>query len=93
MTGYQRSHLPQRIYIDADWPQEAICNQTDPEIFFPRKGEDHTANKAKHICRQCPVQTQCLDYALKHNEHYGIWGGYNDTERRTLKRQRRRESA
>lgn len=64
-----------------DWRNEAICNQTD---FFPEKGG--TTAPAKKICLDCPVRAECLQYALDHDERFGIWGGLSERERRRLKR-------
>jgi WhiB family redox-sensing transcriptional regulator len=36
---------------------------------------------AKSVCRRCPVQHDCLDYAITENEQFGIWGGLNPSER------------
>lgn len=73
------------------WRDDAICNQTDPESFFPEKGG--TTRPAKQICLGCPVRArqlggtgECLDYALEHDERFGIWGGYSERERRRLLR-------
>jgi WhiB family redox-sensing transcriptional regulator len=37
---------------------------------------------AKRICVDCPVQRECLEYALRVREPFGIWGGLDETERR-----------
>ncbi len=66
------------------WVDDAICSQTDPESFFVEKGG--TTKPAKLICQGCPVRQQCLDYALKHDERWGVWGGYSERERRRLQR-------
>lgn len=42
------------------------------------------------ICKNCPVSVECLEYAMAHDERYGIWGGYTERERRRLKRIRRK---
>ena len=31
-------------------------------------------------------RTECLEYALEHDERFGIWGGLSERERRRLKR-------
>jgi WhiB family redox-sensing transcriptional regulator len=31
---------------------------------------------------------ECLEYALRHGEKFGIWGGMSERERRRLRRQR-----
>jgi hypothetical protein len=63
--------------------QAALCAQTDPEIFFPSKGD--SAKPAKTVCAQCPLIMPCLTFALKNKEEYGIWGGAGTKERRTLR--------
>ena len=67
------------------WQDRALCAQTDPEAFFPEKGG--STREAKRVCRSCEVRTECLEYALEHDERFGIWGGLSERERRRLKRQ------
>lgn len=73
---------------DADgeeqWQERALCAQTDPEAFFPEKGG--STREAKRICMGCEVRDDCLEYALAHDERFGIWGGLSERERRRLKR-------
>lgn len=69
---------------DEPWRDDAICAQTDPEAFFPEKGG--STKEAKKICQGCPVRHECLQYALDHEERFGIWGGLSERERRRLKR-------
>jgi len=45
--------------------------------------------QAKAICARCPVRQPCLAYALATGQAYGIWGGYDEEERRVLNRQQR----
>jgi WhiB family redox-sensing transcriptional regulator len=78
------------------WQDEAACQYTDPDAFFPEKGE---ANKqAKAVCAGCPVRAECLAYALEHSAtvgRFGVWGGLSERERRRLLRtvQRHRRAA
>jgi WhiB family transcriptional regulator, redox-sensing transcriptional regulator len=67
-----------------DWQENALCAQTDPEAFFPEKGG--STREAKRICSGCDVRAECLDYALAHDERFGIWGGLSERERRRLRR-------
>ena len=69
---------------DDQWQERALCAQTDPEAFFPEKGG--STREAKRICQGCEVRDACLDYALAHDERFGIWGGLSERERRRLKR-------
>lgn len=79
-----------------NWVDDAACKETDePEIFFEHNGHADGADavaEAKAYCNgseyvePCPVRVECLKYALASNERYGIWGGLDEAERRSLKR-------
>ena len=73
------------------WQDSALCAETDPEIFFPEKGG--STREAKKVCMACPVRTECLEYALEHDERFGIFGGLSERERRRITRAARREAA
>lgn len=75
---------PVLLPIPDQWQDRALCAQTDPEAFFPEKGG--STREAKKICLSCEVRSECLDYALAHDERFGIWGGLSERERRRLKR-------
>jgi WhiB family transcriptional regulator, redox-sensing transcriptional regulator len=64
------------------WEQEARCRQHDPEMFFSPGAR--TERRAKAICGRCPVQRECLMFALESRSEFGIWGGLNGRERRQL---------
>ncbi|HEY1331348.1 MAG TPA: WhiB family transcriptional regulator [Actinomycetota bacterium] len=66
------------------WQERARCREHDPEVFFPEKGG--SSREAKRICADCPVRIECLNYALRRDERYGVWGGMSERERRRLKR-------
>lgn len=70
--------------LEEQWQERALCAQTDPEAFFPEKGG--STREAKRICMGCEVRDECLEYALAHDERFGIWGGLSERERRRLKR-------
>lgn len=44
------------------WHHEALCAQTDSEVFQPEKGE--SPRPPKVICARCPVTEDCLAHAL-----------------------------
>ena len=69
---------------EQEWQERALCAQTDPEAFFPEKGG--STREAKRICLGCEVRSECLEYALEHDERFGIWGGLSERERRKLKK-------
>ncbi len=66
------------------WATKARCLQAEPDTFFPEKGG--STREAKRICSECEVREPCLEYALENDEHFGIWGGLSERERRRLKR-------
>lgn len=78
-------------HADYAWRDEALCRDTDPDLFFPvgTTGQAHVQiERAKRVCGECPVRTDCLDFALATNQDAGIWGGTSEDERRQLRRQR-----
>jgi WhiB family transcriptional regulator, redox-sensing transcriptional regulator len=69
---------------ELSWQERALCAQTDPEAFFPEKGG--STRDAKKVCVGCEVRSECLEYALEHDERFGIWGGLSERERRKFKK-------
>jgi WhiB family redox-sensing transcriptional regulator len=72
------------VETELSWQERALCAQTDPESFFPEKGG--STREAKKVCLTCEVRSDCLDYALAHDERFGIWGGLSERERRRLRK-------
>lgn len=69
-----------------DWIVDAVCrNIRDPDIFFPSVGAraKKLTQHTRYICAKCPVQQDCLDYAVAHDEE-GFWGGKTKDERKAL---------
>jgi len=75
---------------DVAWMADAACKGLDRggSIFFPQHPGEFA--DAKAICARCPVQQECLDYALARPEVDGVWGGYGSGERATMLRRARR---
>jgi len=68
------------------WITEAICRGTkNPDIFYPSVGGGGRVQTqaARIMCGMCPVQKDCLDYAVAHDEE-GFWGGKTLAEREAL---------
>lgn len=82
---------------DREWMGEAVCASADPEAWFPPKGS--STREAKRICRggrgisPCPVRSECLSYALRHDERFGVWGGLSDRERSALVKKSKNRAA
>lgn len=68
------------------WQERANCLGVDPELFFPERGA--STREAKAVCAGCAVRLECLEYALRNHEKFGIWGGLSERERRRLRRRR-----
>jgi len=77
----------------------AACRGPDViMLFFGPEGETQAERgirerKAKVVCAACPLQAECLDYALRHPVHYGIWGGLNKEELSSERRRRLRRTS
>lgn len=72
------------------WWRDGLCNDgtgvMNP-LFFPEESRstyivEVETRWAKRICNQCPVQPECLEWALETKEPDGIWGGKTAEERR-----------
>lgn len=58
--------------------EDAACAGADPDLFFPVGTTGNALrqiDEAKRICRFCPVQIQCLAWALENGVTDGVWGG------------------
>ncbi len=66
------------------WMQDARCAEVMPDTFFPEKGE--STMPARGVCAGCPVAGECLGYALRTNQKYGIWAGMSGAELSKLRK-------
>lgn len=79
--------LIEELFLDdLSWQDAAGCRGADQDLFFPERGA--STRKAKAICAACPVREECLEFAIRHGERFGIWGGLSERERRKIRRQR-----
>jgi WhiB family transcriptional regulator, redox-sensing transcriptional regulator len=72
------------IIAGGNWRSVAACRSADPELFFPISNSGKSLEqiaKAKAICAGCPVGRDCLAFALRTRQTYGIWGGATEEER------------
>jgi WhiB family redox-sensing transcriptional regulator len=65
------------------WQSRAACYGLDSEIFFPTTEEE--ADLALSFCAVCPVNRDCLSWALWQGERYGVWGGTTEQQRRLMR--------
>jgi len=69
------------------WRNLTACRDKDPDLFFPVAGGGSAVTQvaeAKQVCAGCPVRPACLDWALRHRQEFGVWGGVTEEERRDL---------
>lgn len=76
---------PASVTAEDMWRTRATCRSVDPEQLFVRGAAQRAATA---ICRDCPVQLQCLAEALDQRVPFGVWGGLTDRERRALLKNR-----
>jgi hypothetical protein len=100
--------LPSPEYQDMSWQTNAACRNLPLDdaarIFFPEVGNNTieakkyclgvNSDNPKRFRPECPVRTQCLEYALSFepNTMVGIWGGTTISERREILYQRSQET-
>jgi WhiB family redox-sensing transcriptional regulator len=70
-----------------EWQRDALCadpnNKESVDWFFSKDPTEKYS--AKNMCFECPVRSQCLQWALEHRQIWGIWGGRDEVDiRRTL---------
>ena len=64
--------------VDGEWWRAlAACKGVPTETFYNKKYKQ----KALAYCQSCPVSNCCLDYALKHEPEFGVYGGFSAAQR------------
>jgi WhiB family redox-sensing transcriptional regulator len=69
------------------WMALGNCRLHPPATFFPSDGVG--VDRARKICRDCPVLGTCLEFALEERIDHGVWGGCSERERRRILKRRR----
>ena len=71
------------------WMTEAACINVGFDAFYPASENSQLyrvqAEMALRICQRCPVQAECLAYALETNDHYGVLGGTTPAQRKAMR--------
>lgn len=67
---------------------ELPCRRHDPELWFAEDPAD--LERAKTLCRACPIRLPCLAVAIEHAEVAGVWGGHVLDRGRIIPRKRAR---
>jgi WhiB family transcriptional regulator, redox-sensing transcriptional regulator len=76
-----------------NWRSAGACLSADPDLFFPISAiglAEQQIALAKMICAKCGVKQKCLEFALTHDQIYGIWGGTTAEDRQRARRREHR---
>jgi WhiB family transcriptional regulator, redox-sensing transcriptional regulator len=79
-----------------NWRSAGACRSAEPDLFFPISSvgpAERQIERAKKICSGCAVRRECLEFALSHDQVYGIWGGTTPEDRQRDRRRKRRAAA
>lgn len=72
-------------YSGGDWRERGACRDEDPELFFPighGESAQRQIERAKSICRSCPVIWACEGWAAEARPEYGVLAGLTADERK-----------
>lgn len=83
-AGIDVKSLPPNPSPPDMWQDRAACYGIDPDVFFPTSEEE--AGPALAYCSGCAIRDECLAWALKNGERYGVWGGLTEQQRRRVAR-------
>lgn len=64
------------------WQLQAACQTVAPEIMF--SDDVSVIEQAKKVCRTCPVRVDCLEYAIVERPVVGVWGGFDEKQRKRI---------
>ena len=60
-----------------DWRNRASCTGLPSNLFFPGNGNNGSTDKqywdTHLICRECPVNVECLQDSLNNDYEYGVY--------------------
>lgn len=84
-----------REWFSESWMDDARCealydqapdgeSRADLMALFFNEAGGRVKKAVRAICAMCPVQDECLDYAVKYRIEDGIWGGSSIADRRRI---------
>lgn len=82
------------LYKAQDRAKEIVPCTNYPDLFFPtyENGSVEIA-EARSMCAGCPIVAQCLEYGIKNEPDFGIWGGLTVKERDRIRAYRNKQVA
>jgi WhiB family transcriptional regulator, redox-sensing transcriptional regulator len=66
-------HKPARPPTQRRHREHTVPCAEQPDLFFAEQPREY--ERAKRLCRRCPLRTGCLAGALERGEPWGVWGG------------------
>lgn len=66
---------------------QGACLNSDPDLFFEDADEDADQPNPTvvTICNRCPIQVDCLNWAMETDQRHGSWGGTTPRQRRKIR--------
>lgn len=83
MTGIAYHKQPPQ----PEWTGAEPCRAT-PDVFHPESGDNRSAEIARWICRRCPSQLECYEWAMSDPSLTGIHAGTTHGQRKVLRGRR-----
>lgn len=83
-TQIVSDHQEFLVNMNESWRNKAVCRTTKTINWFDE--DKHQIKMAKEACRKCPVADQCLEFAVRNQERFGVWGGFTPRERNKITR-------
>lgn len=82
---------------DLTWQNHAACSGQPLNLFFGPDGERQPEREtrerhAKKFCDECPVISECFEYAVRRPEKDGFFGGMSADDRARERRNRSRRA-
>lgn len=75
---------------DGSWRSKAMCRgRGNDDFFIEGAGCSSRYLTAKILCFNCPVQQECLSFAINNGIKDGVWGGFAYRDRLAIRSGRR----
>lgn len=88
-----RYHRTELLLLQAELPPFASRNDltckspdADPDLWFSR--DQTNVDLAQGLCRICPIEAKCAEWAIRTRQPHGVWGGTTRADRIPSRRQR-----
>ena len=80
-----------REFVSREWDKEGICHGNADAGELAYAAGAWQIHFVLNYCDVCPVINECLEWALSHDEVWGVWGGKTTLERQKILRARKRQ--